>query len=162
MAWLGCGQAPHAELCSALPCVWPAWDHDGIDHWKEVEYTEEMAKGNTLVEETSFCTLFPKYRELYLREWWPKVTQELKKHASLTFPATDRCVRHRQPSAHANARPASVACGLRAGPHPRNHDREDHPQDLGPLHHPQGQAARDLGRPRVINAYQHYPQYRIL
>jgi len=56
-----------------------AWDHDGIDHWKIDPYNEEDAGDNTLVEETSFVTLFPKYREQYLREWWPHVTRELKK-----------------------------------------------------------------------------------
>eukprot|EP00041_Stephanoeca_diplocostata_P013897 m.248432 g.248432 ORF g.248432 m.248432 type:complete len:405 (-) comp19505_c0_seq6:1766-2980(-) len=56
------------------------WDHDGIDHWKEVEYTEEQGKKNTLVEESSFSTLFPKYREHYLRQWWPQVTAALKNH----------------------------------------------------------------------------------
>ena len=41
-----------------------------------------QAKGNTLIEETSFSTLFPKYREHYLRENWPKVTSVLKGHVS--------------------------------------------------------------------------------
>lgn len=73
------------------------WDHDGIDHWKvrqdgrssvqchadttltslsnlqPVEYTEEQGKNNPLIEETSFSTLFPKYREHYLRQVWPQV-----------------------------------------------------------------------------------------
>ena len=31
-----------------------------------------------VVDETSFSTLFPKYREQYLREWWPMVSRELK------------------------------------------------------------------------------------
>eukprot|EP00038_Savillea_parva_P026178 m.51973 g.51973 ORF g.51973 m.51973 type:complete len:397 (+) comp7347_c0_seq1:149-1339(+) len=56
------------------------WDHDGIDHWKPVEYTEEMGKKNPLIEETSFSTLFPRYREHYLRQWWPQVTATLKQH----------------------------------------------------------------------------------
>ena len=57
-----------------------AWDHDGIDHWKIEPLTIEDVHGNTLVEETSFSTLFPKYREQYLREWWPQVTSTLKQH----------------------------------------------------------------------------------
>jgi hypothetical protein len=32
-----------------------------------------------LLEESSFATLFPQYREQYLREAWPLVTTELKK-----------------------------------------------------------------------------------
>eukprot|EP00037_Helgoeca_nana_P033420 m.417836 g.417836 ORF g.417836 m.417836 type:complete len:414 (+) comp30638_c0_seq1:179-1420(+) len=56
------------------------WDVDGIDHWKPVEYTEEQGKTNPLIEETSFSTLFPKYREHYLRQYWPQVTSTLKGH----------------------------------------------------------------------------------
>eukprot|EP00049_Salpingoeca_infusionum_P022811 m.8910 g.8910 ORF g.8910 m.8910 type:complete len:313 (-) comp5408_c0_seq2:174-1112(-) len=80
-----------AEASAAAPAEKPVsrhkkyrkekpWDHDGIDHWKLEPYTEQDAKGNTLIEESSFVTLFPKYREQYLREWWPFVTKELKKH----------------------------------------------------------------------------------
>jgi len=82
------------------------WDHDGIEHWKvEVrgrrswplnmqaassvnvlhpirrpelqEWKPEFLKG-PLTEESSFATLFPQYREKYLREVWPLVTAELK------------------------------------------------------------------------------------
>ena len=43
----------------------------------------EWKKGdmaNHLVEESSFATLFPKYREKYLRDVWPQVTRTLKTH----------------------------------------------------------------------------------
>lgn len=53
------------------------WDHDGIDHWK-VEPFKPEDNPNGLLEESSFATLFPKYREKYLREVWPAVTRALK------------------------------------------------------------------------------------
>ncbi|KAG2445912.1 hypothetical protein HXX76_000515 [Chlamydomonas incerta] len=53
------------------------WDHDGIDHWK-VEPFKPEDNPNGLLEESSFATLFPKYREKYLREVWPAVTKALK------------------------------------------------------------------------------------
>lgn len=37
------------------------------------------------LEESSFATLFPKYREIYLREIWAVVTQALDKHVRV-FP----------------------------------------------------------------------------
>jgi ribosomal RNA assembly protein len=54
------------------------WDSSDIDHWKIEEWTEEDSKKvNPLLEESSFATLFPKYREKYLREVWPIVTKAL-------------------------------------------------------------------------------------
>lgn len=53
------------------------WDNDEIDHWKIEEFDPETVKGNFL-EESSFATLFPKYREKYLREVWPIVTKALE------------------------------------------------------------------------------------
>jgi len=53
------------------------WDHEGIDHWKMEDFKEEdNPKG--MLEESSFATLFPKYREAYLREVWSLVKQKLK------------------------------------------------------------------------------------
>jgi hypothetical protein len=37
-------------------------------------------KGGTFLEESSFATLFPKYREKYLREVWGAVTKALDAH----------------------------------------------------------------------------------
>lgn len=53
------------------------WDTDDIDHWKVEEFKDEDIS-NSLLEESSFATLFPKYREKYLREVWPIVTKALE------------------------------------------------------------------------------------
>eukprot|EP01032_Pedospumella_encystans_P023610 gene23610-26723_t len=54
------------------------WDNEEIDHWKIEEFKPEEVNG-TFLEESSFATLFPKYREKYLREVWPVVTRSLEK-----------------------------------------------------------------------------------
>ena len=43
------------------------WDHEGVEHWKQVEIKRED-NPTGMLEESSFATLFPKYRETYLRE----------------------------------------------------------------------------------------------
>ncbi|KAI0219398.1 ribosomal RNA assembly protein krr1, partial [Massospora cicadina] len=55
------------------------WDNDDIDHWKIEEFKPEYSSGPFL-EESSFATLFPRYRENYLREIWPHLTEVLDKH----------------------------------------------------------------------------------
>ncbi|KAM3587518.1 uncharacterized protein V6R79_007833 [Siganus canaliculatus] len=46
------------------------------DGWKEPQFSrEDNPRG--LLEESSFATLFPKYREAYLRECWPLVEKAL-------------------------------------------------------------------------------------
>lgn len=57
-----------------------SWDTDDIDKWKIEEFTPADNAGGTFAEESSFATLFPKYREVYLREVWPLVTRALQKH----------------------------------------------------------------------------------
>lgn len=57
------------------------WDNDEIDHWKIESWGEEdKLPGGHLLEESSFATLFPKYREAYLRQVWPVVTKSLDQH----------------------------------------------------------------------------------
>jgi hypothetical protein len=56
-----------------------AWDTDDIDHWKVEEFKPDP-EAPPFLEESSFATLFPKYREAYLREVWPLVTNTLKSH----------------------------------------------------------------------------------
>lgn len=57
------------------------WDTEDIDHWKPVEIKQEDApKGGLLLEESSFATLFPQYREQYLKEIWPDVKKALKEY----------------------------------------------------------------------------------
>jgi len=53
------------------------WDHAGIDHWAQEKFSKED-NPTGMLEESSFATLFPKYREKYLRETWPAVTRALK------------------------------------------------------------------------------------
>eukprot|EP00916_Digyalum_oweni_P023113 GHVL01038411.1.p1 GENE.GHVL01038411.1~~GHVL01038411.1.p1 ORF type:complete len:340 (+),score=79.22 GHVL01038411.1:38-1057(+) len=55
------------------------WDIDGIDHWKVERHLPDDSPA-CLVDESSFSTLFPKYRETYLKEVWPDVEQILKEH----------------------------------------------------------------------------------
>jgi len=56
-----------------------AWDTDDVDHWKIFPIAKEDVAGPFL-EESSFATLFPKYREKYLKEAWPHVTAAFKNH----------------------------------------------------------------------------------
>ncbi|KAF4667745.1 ribosomal RNA assembly protein krr1 [Perkinsus olseni] len=52
------------------------WDHEGIDHWKYESFAKEDNPAG-LLEESSFATLFPQYRENYLKQVWPDVKQVL-------------------------------------------------------------------------------------
>ncbi|KAI1304471.1 ribosomal RNA assembly protein KRR1 [Xylaria venustula] len=51
---------------------------DDIDKWKIDPFLPADNVGGNLAEESSFIVLFPKYREVYLREAWPGVTKALK------------------------------------------------------------------------------------
>ncbi|KAI1191718.1 ribosomal RNA assembly protein KRR1 [Nemania serpens] len=54
------------------------WDTDDIDKWKIDPFRPSDNVAGPLSEESSFIVLFPKYREIYLREAWPGVTKALK------------------------------------------------------------------------------------
>uniref|UniRef100_UPI00358DFE73 KRR1 small subunit processome component homolog n=1 Tax=Myxine glutinosa TaxID=7769 RepID=UPI00358DFE73 len=49
------------------------------DGWKEPAFTREDNPCG-LLERSSFATLFPKYREPYLKECWPLVQKALMDH----------------------------------------------------------------------------------
>jgi ribosomal RNA assembly protein len=50
------------------------------DQFQIEEFKPADNAGGTFAEESSFATLFPKYREVYLREAWPLVTRSLEKY----------------------------------------------------------------------------------
>ncbi|KAG5440138.1 hypothetical protein PCANB_001707 [Pneumocystis canis] len=55
------------------------WDSEEIDHWKIEPFIEDK-NAPSFTDESSFSTLFPKYREKYLQEIWSRVTQSLNKY----------------------------------------------------------------------------------
>jgi hypothetical protein len=88
-----------------------AWDTEDIDKWHIEPFTPEQLAGHFL-EESSFATLFPKYREMYLKEVWPLVTNTLQKHVFFTL--------YSYKSGHC------LCIGLDR----RQHDRENDKKDL--------------------------------
>jgi ribosomal RNA assembly protein len=60
------------------------WDTPDVDHWEVKGWNGDAGgdqlPGGRLMEESSFATLFPKYRESYLRQVWPVVTRNLDAH----------------------------------------------------------------------------------
>jgi ribosomal RNA assembly protein len=53
---------------------------NSLTHSLQIEaFTPADNAGGTFTEESSFATLFPKYREVYLREAWPLITRSLEK-----------------------------------------------------------------------------------
>jgi ribosomal RNA assembly protein len=54
------------------------WDDGQVDKWHEEAFTPDQNKGGAFLEESSFATLFPKYREAYLKASWPAITRKLE------------------------------------------------------------------------------------
>ncbi|KAK3203900.1 hypothetical protein GRF29_106g923344 [Pseudopithomyces chartarum] len=55
------------------------WDTDDIDKWKIEPFKPEDNKAGAFTEESRFSTLFPKYREQYLKASWKAITAALAK-----------------------------------------------------------------------------------
>ncbi|KAK9478724.1 Krr1p [Lipomyces japonicus] len=56
------------------------WDVPDINKWEVSEFKpEDNVSGQSFTEESSFATLFPKYREIYLRQIWGDVVRALQK-----------------------------------------------------------------------------------
>ena len=84
-----------------------AWDSEDIDHWKIVDIKPGDMSG-PLLEESSFATLFPRYREKYLQQVWPHVKRTLKDLVNgVMSPITDNVVMF----------PSLSGCGVPAGSH---------------------------------------------
>ncbi|KAH6687926.1 hypothetical protein F5X68DRAFT_152384 [Plectosphaerella plurivora] len=56
------------------------WDTEDIDKWKVDAFKPEDNVAGNFAETSEFQVLFPKYREVYLKEAWPLVTKSLEKH----------------------------------------------------------------------------------
>lgn len=58
------------------------WDDGTVDHWKLQPFNKEdnPFADQGFLEESSFATLFPAYREKYLKTIWPDVKECLKEH----------------------------------------------------------------------------------
>lgn len=56
--------------------------------WKEPDFTKEC-NPTGMLEESSFATLFPKYREKYLKECWPLVQKSLSEQVSVIYSSVD-------------------------------------------------------------------------
>jgi ribosomal RNA assembly protein len=75
--------SPNTSLPPAMPSTHNAekpWDTDDIDKWAVEPFQPADNTGGTFAEESSFGVLFPKYREIYLKESWPLITRALAKH----------------------------------------------------------------------------------
>ncbi len=60
------------------------WDTPDIDKWKTEKFTQDDNPFG-LLEESSFATLFPQYREQYLKQVWPDVKAACDEHGTTTI-----------------------------------------------------------------------------
>ncbi|KAI4093018.1 MAG: hypothetical protein LQ344_003165 [Seirophora lacunosa] len=87
------------------------WDTEDVDKWKIDPFSPNDNIAGPFAEESSFAVLFPKYREVYLKQAWPLVTRALDKHhVACTLDLIEGCMTVRttrktyDPAAILNAR----------------------------------------------------------
>ncbi|KAL8672215.1 MAG: hypothetical protein Q9168_003317 [Polycauliona sp. 1 TL-2023] len=69
------------------------WDTDDIDKWKIDTFNPTDNLAGAFAEESSFAVLFPKYREVYLKQAWPLITRALDKyHVGCTLDLIEGCM----------------------------------------------------------------------
>ncbi|KAL8769743.1 MAG: hypothetical protein Q9209_004359 [Squamulea sp. 1 TL-2023] len=69
------------------------WDTEDVDKWKIDTFTPHDNVAGAFAEESSFAVLFPKYREVYLKQAWPLVTRALDKfHIACTLDLIEGCM----------------------------------------------------------------------
>ncbi|KAL8919787.1 MAG: hypothetical protein Q9172_004816 [Xanthocarpia lactea] len=69
------------------------WDTEDIDKWKVDPFTPTDNPAGAFTEESSFAVLFPKYREVYLKQAWPLVTRALDRyHIACTLDLIEGCM----------------------------------------------------------------------
>ncbi|KAL8677741.1 MAG: hypothetical protein Q9186_005851 [Xanthomendoza sp. 1 TL-2023] len=69
------------------------WDTEDVDKWKIDTFAPTDNLAGAFAEESSFAVLFPKYREVYLKQAWPLVTRALDKyHIACTLDMIEGCM----------------------------------------------------------------------